>query len=90
MNVNNNVNNNNNNLNGVNGNADISQNNNANSNSNAANIIIVMPGRKKRSMTTAQDFVQGDKCLHLQSDLAISPLAILQMMKVNLDYCIGG
>merc|ERR1719414_1477894 len=48
VNVNNNVNNNNNNLNGVNGNANNNQNNNANVNNNAANVILVMPGRKKR------------------------------------------
>ena len=48
MNVNNNVNNNNNNLNGVNGNANNNQNNNANVNNNAANVILVMPGRRKK------------------------------------------
>jgi len=48
VNVNNNVNNNNNNLNGVNGNANNNQNNNANVNNNAANVILVMPGRRKK------------------------------------------
>jgi hypothetical protein len=48
VNVNNNVNNNNNNLNGISANANNNQNNNANVNNNAANIIIAMPGRKRR------------------------------------------
>ncbi len=54
VNVNNNVNNNNNNLNGINANVNSQENNNANANSNAANIILAMPGRrKKRSLTTS-------------------------------------
>ena len=56
VNVNNNVNNNNNNLNGVNGNANNNQNNNANVNNNAANIILTMPGRKKRETDSCEDF----------------------------------
>ena len=53
VNVNNNVNNNNNNLNGISANANNNQNNNANVNNNAANIIIAMPGRKRRKRSDA-------------------------------------
>ena len=52
MNVNNNVNSNNNNLNGINTNVNSQNNNNANANNNAANIILVMPGKKKRRSAT--------------------------------------
>ena len=52
VNVNNNVNNNNNNLNGVNANVNNQQNNNANANNNAANIILAMPGKRRRKRQT--------------------------------------
>ena len=40
-----------------------------------------MPGRKKRS-ETVQDFIPEDKCFHLESEVAMMPFAILQMIKV--------
>lgn len=91
VNVNNNVNNNNNNLNGVNANANNQNNANANVNNNAANIIIAMPGRKKkRRKRTAQLFVDAalgstkeTKCLNmgLESELGNFPFAVLDLMK---------
>ena len=48
-----------------------------------------MPGRKKRS-ETVQDFIPEDKCFHLESEVAVMPFAILQMIKVKvgLNQCI--
>ena len=71
--MNNNVNNNNNNLNGVNGNANNNQNNNANVNNNAANVILVMPGRKKREI---------DEC-GTELKLATALIQSLQVKKLN-------
>ena len=42
-----------------------------------------MPGRKKRS-ETVQDFIPEDKCFHLESEVAVMPFAVLQMIKVKL------
>ena len=42
-----------------------------------------MPGRKKRS-ETVQDFIPEDKCFHLESEVAVMPFAILQMIKVKV------
>jgi hypothetical protein len=73
-------------LNGVNGNANNNQNNNANVNNNAANIIIAMPGKKrKRRSTTAQDFVNKSNCLtmELHSELGNFPFAVFQSIKVS-------
>ncbi len=92
VNVNNNVNNNNNNLNGINGNANNQMNSNANVNNNAANIIIAMPGKKRRRKRTAQDFVnqhfdisRGSRCLAMTSEdeMVNLPFLILDSMKVN-------
>ena len=48
-----------------------------------------MPGRKKRS-ETVQDFIPEDKCFHLESEVAMMPFAILQMIKVKVgqNQCI--
>lgn len=48
-----------------------------------------MPGRKKRS-ETVQDFIPEDKCFHLESEVAVMPFAILQMIKVKIgqNQCI--
>merc|ERR1719433_1404000 len=62
VNVNNNVNNNNNNLNGINANVNAQQNNNANANTNAANVILVMPGKKKRSLEDDENVDQNVRC----------------------------
>ena len=48
VNVNNNINNNNLNINGINANANSNQNSDANVNNNAANVIMVMPGKRKK------------------------------------------
>ena len=48
VNVNNNINNNNVNVNGINANANSNQNSDANVNNNAANVIMVMPGKKRK------------------------------------------
>ncbi|XP_023327305.1 putative uncharacterized protein DDB_G0283223 [Eurytemora carolleeae] len=48
VNVNNNINNNNNNLNNVNVNAQTANNANANVNNNGANVVVAMPGRRRK------------------------------------------
>ena len=80
--------------NGVNGNANNQQNSNANVNNNAANIIIAMPGKKRRRKRTAMDFVTSSltstersrsKCLDMTSEAEIMtlPFLIFDIMKVQ-------
>ena len=56
VNVNNNINNNNVNVNGINANANSNQNSDANVNNNAANVIMVMPGKKRKKKWLIGEF----------------------------------
>ena len=80
MNVNNNVNNNNNNLNGINTNVNSQNNNNANANNNAANIILVMPGKKKRRSVIEND--QTD--VRCSSNFLLAIYKAMQVIITNL------
>ncbi len=68
------MNNNNNNLNGVSANANNNQNNNANVNNNAANVILAMPGRKRKRRSGI------DK---IPKEMIHFPLAIFRAMEVG-------
>ena len=78
MNVNNNVNSNNNNLNGINTNVNSQNNNNANANNNAANIILVMPGKKKRSV------IENDQNVRCSSNFLLAIFKAMQVIITNL------
>ena len=84
VNVNNNINNNNNNVNGVNANVNNNQNNNANSNSNAANIILAMPGRKKRAFFDS--IVNSIKTFHRNVEMNPSCKGFCESHHVVIDH----